>query len=373
MSGDLRDAVNRYVSLHKATSRPQTAQSYRLRLSQLVRFIEARFPEIRSWRQVRRRHTEEWVIDLATREPHRLASTRRLLIGAASTFLRWLAESGTIDPTLRLLSPRDLPRRERSLPKALSEAVDRRLIEQLRQSTSLRAKALLIMRFTGMRIGEFLALERNALWKTGDEQWTMRVPVGKLHRDRIVPIGREVADLVADVGRLTADSRRACTPDTSERMFIVDGGRPLSDDSLRQALAEECASAGIEERIWPHRLRHTYATDLVRRGMHFVAVKTLLGHQSYEMTLRYVSMTQADVAAAFHAAMAKNDGIYPALAAAKSGRGAAGAEQPIADVMADLERRLRRLAHEAPTARRKRHLHRIRESLTRLKARLQDD
>lgn len=103
-------------------------------------------------------------------------------------------------------------------------------------------------------------------------------------------------------------------------MFIVDSGRPLSEDSLREALAEECASAGIKERVWPHRLRHTYATDLVRRGMHFVAVKALLGHQSLEMTLRYVSMTQADVASAFHAAMAKNEGLYPALGAAvKSG------------------------------------------------------
>ncbi len=373
MTGDLRDAVNRYVSLHQATSRPQTAQTYRYRLSHLVRFIEARFPEIRWWREVRRCHTEEWVIDLATREPRLAVWSRRLLIGAASTFLRSLAESGAIDPTLRLLSPRDLPRRERSLPKALSEALDLRLIDQLRKSTSLRAKALLMMRFTGMRIGEFVALERDALWKAGDERWTMRVPVGKLHRDRIVPVGREVADLVADVERLTVESRRECSPDTSKRMFIVGGGRPLSEGSLRQALAEECASAGIKERVWPHRLRHTYATDLVRRGLHFVAVKTLLGHQSYEMTLRYVSMTQADVAAAFHAAMAKNGGIYPALAAAKSARGAAAAEQPIADVMADLERRLRRLAHEAPTARRKRHLHRIRESLTRLKARLQDD
>ena len=374
MSGDLRDAVHRYVSLHQAASRPQTAESYGYRLSHLLRFLETRFPEIRWWREVRRRHMEEWVVALATRRPPLAASSRRLLLGAAKTFLRWLAESGTIDPALMLLGPRDLPRLEKILPKALSEAVDLRLIEQLRKSTSLRAKALLIMRFTGMRIGEFLALERNALVKTGDERWTMRVPVGKLHRDRIVPVGREVADLVAEVERLTAGSRRPCLSGTFERMFIVASGRPISEDSLREALAEECASAGIKERVWPHRLRHTYATDLVRRGMHFVAVKALLGHQSLEMTLRYVSMTQADVASAFHAAMAKNEGLYPALAAAvKSGCGAAGAEQPIADVMADLERRLRRLAHEAPTSRRKRHLHRIRESLTRLKARLQDD
>src|SRR5207244_13576325 len=53
--------------------------------------------------------------------------------------------------------------------------------------------------------------------------------------------------------------------------------------------------AGCSQRITPHRLRHTYASEMVRLGVSLPAVMQLLGHKDIRMTMRYVQVTQVDL------------------------------------------------------------------------------
>lgn len=85
-----------------------------------------------------------------------------------------------------------------------------------------------------------------------------------------------------------------------DHIFTVGGvetPRPMSRDSLLQLINRLGDRTGID-RVYPHRFRHTFATEFLRNGGDMQKLKTLLGHTSLEMVLRYVHFVEADCALA---------------------------------------------------------------------------
>ena len=74
----------------------------------------------------------------------------------------------------------------------------------------------------------------------------------------------------------------------------------MSYEIMKNALVAAARHAGCSSRVTPHRLRHTYATAMLRAGANLVAVKQLLGHKSIEMTLRYLEVSQLDLQREYH-------------------------------------------------------------------------
>jgi hypothetical protein len=72
--------------------------------------------------------------------------------------------------------------------------------------------------------------------------------------------------------------------------------------NLCVALNQAAQRSGCSDRVTPHRLRHTYATEMIRLGVSLPAVMKLLGHKTIRMTLRYVQVTQRDLQREFHLA-----------------------------------------------------------------------
>jgi len=72
--------------------------------------------------------------------------------------------------------------------------------------------------------------------------------------------------------------------------------------TLRLALTEAAKRAGCSGHVTPHRLRHSYASEMIRLGVSLPALMQLLGHKDIRMTLRYVQVTQLDLQREFHAA-----------------------------------------------------------------------
>jgi len=95
-----------------------------------------------------------------------------------------------------LILPQDLPPRDQYLPIPLSPEVDSLLEQELRQADDLLSNALLLIRATGMRVGECLRLNRNSLRHLGGNQWALHVPLGKLHNERWVPLDEEVIVII---------------------------------------------------------------------------------------------------------------------------------------------------------------------------------
>jgi integrase len=206
-----------------------------------------------------------------------------------------LAANGhTITP--HLVRPEDFPPLPHYLPRALSCEDDQRLQEELRRTGDGPACALLLIRLTGIRIGECLDLARNCLRQIGPDTWAVHVPLGKLHTERMVPADTAIRETVARI--LTLCPLDPSAPGAlSEGLLLLPrpGTRDALYETLRSALAEAAQRAGCSCLVTPHRLRHTFASEMVRLGMNLPALMQLLGHKDIRMTLRYVLVTQVDL------------------------------------------------------------------------------
>src|SRR5208337_1795188 len=96
----------------------------------------------------------------------------------------------------QLLRRQDVPRAPRRLPRALTMEQDQRLQQELLRRNDLGANVFLLLRHTGMRIGEAADLSFDCLHNSATDQWAIQVPLGKLKTERMVPVDSFVCRLV---------------------------------------------------------------------------------------------------------------------------------------------------------------------------------
>jgi len=126
--------------------------------------------------------------------------------------------------------------------------------------------------------------------------------VGKGNRERIVPIDRAFFDECAAY----LHSERPKGAATAECFVVLRGptcGQALTEAGLRKVFRTHRASSGAV-RVRPHRLRHTYATELAAAGIDLLVLRELMGHVSPETTAKYVHLSAEMLAAEFAAARA---------------------------------------------------------------------
>jgi site-specific recombinase XerD len=145
-----------------------------------------------------------------------------------------------------------------------------------------------------MRIGECPDLAPDCLRQVGLDQWALHVPLAKLHTARLVPADPEVRQLVASLVALRALARPAHLARSAGFLLPRAATRSLYR-ALRLALADAARRAGCTGPVTPHRLRHTFGTEMLRLGIPLPALMQLLGHHDIRMTLRYVQITQTDL------------------------------------------------------------------------------
>jgi site-specific recombinase XerD len=185
----------------------------------------------------------------------------------------------------------DVPRRDHYLPRSLIPKQDESIQQELLRRNDLTSNVLLLLRHTGMRIGECVDLSINCLRPLGPDQWVIHVPLGKLKTERWVPVDSFVCQVINRLGLLRSED-----PSEAGSRFLLarPHGREMLIRGLRAALQEVAAAAGIKTRIVPHQFRHTYASDMLRGGVTFPAVMKLLGHTTPGMTMLYLEITQVD-------------------------------------------------------------------------------
>ena len=126
--------------------------------------------------------------------------------------------------------------------------------------------------------------------------------VGKGGRERVVPIDRPF--FVECAAYLRAERPAGCR--TGECFVVLRGptrGRPLSEAGLRKIFRVHRERSGAI-RVRPHRLRHTYGTELAAAGMDLLVLRELMGHRSPETTALYVHLSDETIAAEYAAARA---------------------------------------------------------------------
>jgi integrase len=152
------------------------------------------------------------------------------------------------------------------------------------------------MRHTGLRIGELRNLEYHCI-RADEQRPLLKVPLGKLNNERLVPLSPDAVELIRRLQSVGARSRSWLVPGA--------GGARMSYDRIRRLL--EIQSRGLPDpvRITSHRLRHTYATEMLSAGMSLPGVMRLLGHRDHHMTLRYTAITTETVSNEYDKALAQ--------------------------------------------------------------------
>jgi site-specific recombinase XerD len=211
-----------------------------------------------------------------------------------------------------LIRREDFPPRPRCLPRSLSPEDDQHLQQQLRHTDDLESNALLLARFTGIRIGECIDLPVDCLRQVSQDQWALHVPLGKLLTEREVPVDeatRRILDRILALRALFRPSRLEKPPGYLLPRRHRSHGRWYA--ILRQILADAARGAGCTTSVTPHRLRHSFATSMLRLGVSLPALMQLLGHKDIRMTMRYLDVTQQDLQREFHYARQRAASLHP--------------------------------------------------------------
>ena len=291
------EPLGRFIQALAPTHKPSTLNGYRSTLSQFHLWLSSC---ALSPRHLTRSHLEAWLQELHGRGLH--ANTRLHAIQQVRHYLRWLDDHDELStPADALLRSKDLPKLPLYLPRPLPPDIDRILQKRLRSSRDRLQLGLLLMRNTGLRIGELRALPHRCVRVDPRGNPFLKVPLGKLDNERLVPLDPPTLRLLRRLQRLGNGHRQ---------LLFERNGKPIRFEFFSAALKTACRGLSTPEPITSHRLRHTYATTLLAGGMSLVALMRLLGHRDYRMTLRYAAITDETVVTEFNNALAENTRRY---------------------------------------------------------------
>lgn len=190
-----------------------------------------------------------------------------------------------------LLSPlTSSPKRWMRLPKVLSEGEVTNLLELSfnGRPEDLRDSAMVELLYaTGLRVTELIGLELSHL----NLEIGYVLATGKRDKQRVVPIGDKARNVLT---RYLTQARPAfIKKKVSHALFVTRLGRPFTRQGFWKVLRARAQRAGITKPIFPHMLRHSFATHLLEHGADLRSVQMMLGHASITTTQIYTHVEQA--------------------------------------------------------------------------------
>jgi len=304
----LAPVFDRAVDSLSAALSPDTARHYRGTARNFLSYLGTAYPELNRLHQLRREpHVLGWMSCLRSQAPPLATASYINRLIALRCIFNELAWAEQLSELAHLIRREDIPRLPQRLPRPLTAEQDQLLQQEFLRRNDLGGNAFLLIRHTGMRIGECIDLSFDCLRSTAPNQWAIHVPLGKLKTERLVPVDSFVCELVQrlrffrSLDPLPADGWLLARPRTKEALVR----------QLRDYLHQVCHSLGLSTRIVPHQLRHTYATEMLRAGVGFPVLMKLLGHTSPEMTMRYLDVALTDLQREFELARSKPRHLTP--------------------------------------------------------------
>ena len=294
--------IKRYLRRWRPTLRPSTIRTKGYRLRSFVTYLREHHPEVHRFSQLQRHpHIEAWLEHILYLKPaSRNWDVRNLRI-FFEDLINWQWPQA---PPPRLLSNEDLAPEPVYLPRPLPPELDQAAQKAFREAGSFPAMAFLLLRYTGMRLGEMRELPLNAMEPSGPDSFSLRVPVGKTYCERLIPLDDRTVEVIRRIIALRACLRKKGVPRRCARYLMVSPyGNHMVKRNYHVHIRELTAHLDPAEHITCHRLRHTFATEMARAGMPVPALMKLLGHKTPKMTMRYVQVAQNDVREAYDQAM----------------------------------------------------------------------
>ena len=215
------------------------------------------------------------------------ASSIKLIVVALKIFFRYLASKGAVtrDPTEALT----LPRIERYLPETLNEMQVEQLIDSIdtKVPLGLRDRAMIELLYaSGLRISE---LANARLENFSGEDRILRV-TGKGNKTRLVPVGRKACEALASY--LSMERPKLAKRRSGSEFFLSERGAKLTTARIWQIVKKHAKHSGLETNIYPHLLRHSFATHLLGNGADLRIIQEMLGHADISTTQVYTHVDQ---------------------------------------------------------------------------------
>jgi integrase len=287
---------------------PETIRFYYCTIRNFLNFLGTQYPQAQSLQQLRRDpHILTWFTSLRSHQPPLATVTYTIHLFHLRRMLEELAWTEDLPVLARLVLRQDTPRQEHYLPRPLTDDQDRLIQQELLRRDDRNSNAFLLLRHTGMRIGECADLSFDCLRMVGPDKWAIHVPLGKLKTERLVPVDSFVCRLVDRLRLL-----RSQDPLPADGFLLArPSGRNALLQKLRKFWRDIVATVGITKRLVPHQLRHSYGTEMARAGVSLPAVMKLLGHLNPEMTMRYLQVCLVDLQRELHLARSQPRHLLP--------------------------------------------------------------
>lgn len=226
------------------------------------------------------------------------ASSSRVQLIALKIFFRHLAGKGTIREDVA--EQIDSPKLEKHLPETLNEPTVAKLLDSIDDSRPLarRDRAILELLYSsGLRVSELTGARLENLFL---DEGAIRV-TGKGNKTRIVPVGTAACEALSKY--LEGERPTLVSRHTGSEVFLSKWGKKLTTTRIWQIVKERARLAGIDTNVYPHLLRHSFATHLLGNGADLRVIQELLGHADISTTQIYTHVDQKhlrDVHRKFH-------------------------------------------------------------------------
>ena len=227
--------------------------------------------------------TSPAVVTLATGSPRSPASLHRFK-AAIRSFFAWAEETGQIEENpARSVTLRRLPR---TTPSFLTEAEKRRLCKELRGRTSVLARRdrLIVELFlgTGIRLRELVDLDVDDV--------DLDAKHLRIRAKGDVPQVKFLKSTLRSLLRAYLKERHRLGDSEGRALFLSNRDTRLSERQVARRLDHWLRAAGIDKKLSPHGLRHTFATHLYSRTGDILVVQRALGHRDLSTTQVYTHL-----------------------------------------------------------------------------------
>lgn len=279
-SVEIRSTFCDYLDARSEVLRPRTISKLASALAIFGEFLSEQFPGITTVGGIERHHIQTFLTWTSTREcrnyyrgrtvgPFVTAHSAIVLRGFFDDITEWGWPQA---PARRLMFTSDIPKQPKMVPRALAPNVDQALTAAVADLGDLFARVgLTVLRGTGLRMGELLELELDAVVDFGPAGTWLRVPLGKLNSERMVPLDATTISVLDEWFAHRQYQRALPHPrDGHPTDFVfVENGRHLTPVRIQKGLRDAVRAAGLTGpdgkplKIVAHQLRHTYATTPV--------------------------------------------------------------------------------------------------------------
>lgn len=300
----LPELALKFIEVLGAINKPNTVKGYQ---ACLRGFYRLHWKTGKPPYKIERTDVEAFMIELknrgmgANQRFGRLVQFRR--------YLDWLSDHNKLkaEPD-RLISSSDFPQKEEKLPRPFPVDADLEIQYRLLKSNDIDHLGLLLMRRTGLRVGELRNLTIGCIEEDLNGHWFLKVPLGKLNNERIFPLDLDTVSVVEKIKR--HHSLRPEPGTKSTYLISAPSGKRRSRSHFGPILQDVAHDLAIPGKVTVHRLRHSFATSLLSAGLSITTLKILMGHRDIRMTLNYAAVTQETVRNEYFTALSKIQSRY---------------------------------------------------------------